>query len=408
MVVYNVKGAALHNKKVLYAQKSNSYGEEKRASAATYSALAQQAENEIHKLIYHYNTDQVSVGSKWDRMASLPGPWGSQWRQWDMPPLSEYSGEGLPKMNLSPEGGEMDRLPGFSVFNSDKRFIDIFNPGNGIFYWEVKVSDDWIKLSEYSGSVFDEKRIWVSIDWERAPKGVDIEGRISFSYQSSNDEVWRAWESLSDDGKKAYANGTLKSPGSQRKLDVSFSIFNPEKPSREKIQGFVESNGYISMEAENFSKKNEGENGNWDVIEGLGRTGNSVAVLPLNTPSCNSISEILSKSPSLEYEIFAFSKGEVLLELNCIPSYPINKEFGLRFAVSINDGEPVLVSDKGKRDVIANLLKKTAKLIIPGQGQHVLKIWMVDPGLVIDKIIIYTGGVKDSYLGPPESVFYKN
>jgi hypothetical protein len=28
--------------------------------------------------------------------------------------------------------------------------------------------------------------------------------------------------------------------------------------------------------------------------------------------------------------------------------------------------------------------------------------------LVIDKIIIDTGGVKDSYLGPPESVFYKN
>jgi hypothetical protein len=120
------------------------------------------------------------------------------------------------------------------------------------------------------------------------------------------------------------------------------------------------------------------------------------------------VPEILSKSPSLEYEIVAFTKGQVTLELNCIPTYPVNKEYGLRFAVSVNGGEPVIVSDTGKRDVISNLLKKSAKINIPGQGQNVLKIWMVDPGLVIDKIIIDAGGVKDSYLGPPESVFYKN
>jgi hypothetical protein len=407
MVAYNVKGAAFHNLKVLYAQKSNIYGNEKRASAATYAAFAQQAENEIHNLIHHYNREQVLVGSKWDRMASLPGPWGSQWRQWDMPPLSNYSGEGVPEMQLSPEGEKKDELPGFSVFNNDKRFIDIYNSGNGLFYWKAEVADDWIELSESAGSVFNEKRIWVSIEWEQAPKGADIEGSISFSYQTSNDEVWRSWENLTGDDKKAYIDGTLKSTGSQKKFEIGFSVFNPDKPSVGNVSGFVESNGYISIEAEHFTRKTDGKNGSWNVIEGLGRTGNSVAVLPFNTPSCNTVSEILNKSPSLEYEIVALTTGEVSLELNCIPTYPANKEYGLRFAVSVNDDKPVIVSDNGKRDVISNLLKKSAKLNIPGQGQYVLKIWMVDPGLVIDKIIINTGGVKDSYLGPPESV-YKN
>lgn len=379
MVVYNVKGAGLQNKKAIYAQKSHAYGLQNRASASTYAALAKQAENDIYSLINHYNKELITVGAKWDHMASQPGPWGAQWQQWAMPPVSSYTANGQPAMKLTTEGGEPSKLPGISVYNNDQRFIDLYNTGNGVVYWSAKVSHDWIKLNKISGAMRGEQRLWVSIDWTKAPKGKDTSGSITFN-----------WTSTATDEGTPYT--------------VNLNLFNPTKPSLASVKGFVESNGYISIEAEHYSRKTDQKHASWNVLEGLGRTGNSITILPTNVPSHVKIEEIISQSPALEYDLYTFSKGEATIDFNCIPSNPINADYQLRLAMAVDNDPPVIVSHRVSRSVMDNLMKLQGKLNLKKEGQHTLKIWMVDPGLTIDKIIIDTGGVKGSYLGPPESI----
>jgi hypothetical protein len=403
MVLYNVKGAALLNKKVIYAQKSFAYGEQKRASAAVYAAKAQQAENDIHAMIAHYNTGQ-HVGDKWNHMASIPGPWGGQWQQFAMPPVSWHSGNSNPEMKLATEGGDATKLPGISVYNNDKRFIDLYNTGNGVVHWEAKVSAQWIKLSETKGTFADEKRLWATIDWSKAPKGADIAGQVYIKWSSVNVNLWANYDDMSETQRRQFRAGKLETKASGQLINVELNVFNPASPSVKSVKGFVESNGYISIEAENFARKTDKPVASWNIIEGLGRTGNSVTVLPVKINSIVETNDILSKAPSMEYDLYTFTEGPAEIVFNCAASNPINSDYRLRAAVAIDDAKPIIISNRITRSTMDNLLAIKAQLNLPKQGQHKLKIWMVDPGLVIDKIIINTGGVKKSYLGPPESI----
>lgn len=47
--------------------------------------------------------------------------------------------------------------------------------------------------------------------------------------------------------------------------------------------------------------------------------------------------------------------------------------------------------------------KVSLPLSIAAAGYHTLKVWMVDPGVVLERIVLDHGHLAPSYLGPPES-----
>ena len=101
--------------------------------------------------------------------------------------------------------------------------------------------------------------------------------------------------------------------------------------------------------------------------------------------------------------------GLNLPALNFLPGRP------LRYAVSFDNEAPRTVTivpadfnansydNDWPATVEHNCRHVESTFALDKPGYHTLKIWMVDPGIVVEKIVVNTGGVKQSYLGPPES-----
>lgn len=72
--------------------------------------------------------------------------------------------------------------------------------------------------------------------------------------------------------------------------------------------------------------------------------------------------------------------------------------------VSDDHGAGVEVTSKPwAQSVMDATITATTTHEVKAAGPHVLKIYMVDAGVVLDKIVVDAGGVRPSYLGPPET-----
>jgi len=166
---------------------------------------------------------------------------------------------------------------------------------------------------------------------------------------------------------------------------------------------FTENDGYISIEAEHFARSHGSDKIRWEIIPGLGRTLSGITTMPANAyPQ-------VKDSIYVEYDIKTVSSGEVGVNIWLSPTLNFNANQGLRFALSFNGGKEEIVNFNGQyRGELGNwqgerIIKSATKLSLGEKGKQTLRIRVLEPGIVFQKIMLDFGGLKPSYLGAPES-----
>lgn len=103
--------------------------------------------------------------------------------------------------------------------------------------------------------------------------------------------------------------------------------------------------------------------------------------------------------------------GVVEIEIHRIPT--LNERGKMRVAIGIDGEEPVLIEgtnrymndsdgdDRWGKGVLENNEKLSFMAEISQEGLHTLQMYYVDPGIIVDKIVIYTSKKTQSYFAQP-------
>ncbi|WP_035660768.1 glycosyl hydrolase 115 family protein [Flavobacterium seoulense] len=170
---------------------------------------------------------------------------------------------------------------------------------------------------------------------------------------------------------------------------------------------FVEKDGYVSIEAENFSRTSNSSRINWEIIPFLGKTKSAITTFPQNAyPKEN-------EDIYVEYDVDFATTGEFEVQLLFSPTLNFNSNKGLRYTIGFDKTTPQLINLNGHykgelgRWQSEHIIKSVTKHKIETIGKHTLRFSVKEAGLVLQKILINTGGLKPSYLGAPESPIVK-
>lgn len=398
LAYYPVMCASWMNKKFLYRDKAIFYAKQNRLSAKDYAGQSKAMYDSIAKETDYYN-NQLS-GGKWKNIMSMKP---RDLPVYQEPVIPEITIDGTAGWSIAPEGfvtkdsSLIDKthgmqLPAFDNVNQQQYFIDVFLTDKKPVYWSAVPAHDYIRLSANKGSLApgwgkNQVRIWVEIDWTKAPKSA--------------------------------FTGTLIFKGGGKQLEVRLQGRQLNVPKQRNV--FVENNGFVVIHAassENHGGKKYNEL-SWDEIPGLGYTGKVMQVTNWTSITDKPLSldpaHIKKHNAWLEYNFYTYTATTPVVTVFTLPAHPLDNDYSDRYAVSVDDGPLTIVdfktegrSEEWKQHVLRNRAEREMHLPHLKSGNHKLKIYCIDPGVMLDEIRIDLGGMKKAYSTLPETVMKNN
>jgi len=381
LVKYPVAASANLNEMYYYWGLSGHYASQGRAATNDYVSLVGEKFNNDKALTDYYHRNVAN--GKWNHIASQPHIGYTSWESPSSnvkPSVSTINISNTKEMGVAienssswwPNSSSKAMLPLFDAYHKQSYYIEVFARGTQSFTFTAEPNEDWVILDKHQGQVSKQERINVSIDWENVPKGTNT---ASITITADNG----------------------------RTVSVGVSAYNPESPAAGEIVGNIESDGYISIDPKNYSSATNKGNIQWHVIPDFGRTGSGVTFLPTNVSSQSPG----GTSPHLSYDVYWYS-NETNVKVNAYFGTTIDylsKHNGLRYAISFDDESPQTKTfnadnDNARRDYVT-MVSTTHTVSAP--GLHTLKYWAVDPGVVLQKLVIDINGTLVTYLGPPDT-----
>ncbi len=384
LVLFPTKASATITALYNAQAKNHLYALQARANTNTYADKVRElfAQDAALEQEYHQRN-----GGKWNHMMSQSHIGYSHWNhppEDTLPVTHHYEPHTAAEMGIAIEGiasawpqpGHY-QLPRFDRLGTQTRIIEIFNKGKESFVATAKTHAPWIILNKTSIQVDRLSQLEVTIDWSKAPAG--------------------------------HANSRIEIQGTGwGNANIGVEIFNASI-NKKTLKGAAEADGYIAIEAEHFSRQQASGTLRWEKILEHGRTLSSMSVYPIGDWQFSDA----NTAPYLEYDIYTQSSGEFILQGFFAPSWPLMPGRSLRYAVAI-DNEPIqvvnLVADMSDatwaETVRTNVRIGTTTHNLERAGQHKLRIYSLDPGVTLQKLVLDTGGLKPAYLGPPPSKRY--
>ena len=391
LVYYPLRGAELMNRMTLGGQRNRWYARQGRAATNAVRDEVQRCYDSLQVITRGYNS---LLGGKWNHMMSMRQNYDGVSAYFNLPHLATHDAAGAPRLALQVAGEDVTgarafhALPAFDNYLRRTYPVEIYNRGGGTLAWTAHASEPWVVLSKSAGKTADEERITVGIDWEKAPSGNAVPAQI----------VFRAGE---------------------QSEKVLVSLFNPTAPSRAELRGiYVENNGCVSIPAAGCHRVRENDRIKITAVEDLGIEG---PALQLGDPTAPLQIFRSRDVPCAEYDFYAFDAGSVDVYTYVLPTFPLHADRDFRigentntdtkYSVQIDDGalatpssSHVEYSQVWFESVLRNCAVNKSTLHIDKPGRHTLRIRVGDPGIVLQKIVLDSGGMKRSYLGPQSTL----